>query len=248
MKLHSMVVVIPTFNEAQNLELLLPQLLPLDLDILIVDDSSQDGTIAVAEQIDADAGRISILSRPSKMGLGSAYIQGFRQSLTAGYETLIQMDADGSHRVTDLQKMIAAAAGSPSQDLFIGARWIPGGKVENWSKHREILSRGANRYSKLALGTNVNDMTAGFRIYRAALLRKMDLDGIRSQGYSFQIEMTREALRVGANVQEVPITFVERTIGKSKMSSEIVVEAMVKVTQWGVARMIQRSREVLKPQ
>ena len=248
MKLHSTVVVIPTFNEAQNLELLLPQLLLLDLDILIVDDSSQDGTAAVAERIDAGTGRISILSRPSKMGLGSAYIQGFRLSLEAGYETLIQMDADGSHRVTDLQKMIAEAAGSPSQDLFIGARWIPGGKVENWSRHRELLSRGANRYSKLALGTDVNDMTAGFRIYRAALLRKMDLDGIRSQGYSFQIEMTREALRVGANVQEVPITFIERTIGKSKMSSEIVVEAMVKVTQWGIARMIQRSREVLKPQ
>ncbi|CAB4895820.1 unannotated protein [freshwater metagenome] len=242
MKLHSTVVVIPTFNEAQNLELLLPQLLLLDLDILIVDDSSQDGTAAVAERIDAGTGRISILSRPSKMGLGSAYIQGFRLSLEAGYETLIQMDADGSHRVTDLQKMIAEAAGSPSQDLFIGARWIPGGKVENWSRHRELLSRGANRYSKLALGTDVNDMTAGFRIYRAALLRKMDLDGIRSQGYSFQIEMTREALRVGANVQEVPITFIERTIGKSKMSSEIVVEAMVKVTQWGISRVIRRSR------
>ena len=242
MKLHSTVVVIPTFNEAQNLELLLPQLLLLDLDILIVDDSSQDGTAAVAERIDAGTGRISILSRPSKMGLGSAYIQGFRLSLEAGYETLIQMDADGSHRVTDLQKMIAEAANSPGQDLFIGARWIPGGKVENWSRHRELLSRGANRYSKLALGTDVNDMTAGFRIYRAALLRKMDLDGIRSQGYSFQIEMTREALRVGANVQEVPITFIERTIGKSKMSSEIVVEAMVKVTQWGISRVIRRSR------
>lgn len=242
MKLHSTVVVIPTFNEAENLELLLPQLLPLDLDILIVDDSSQDGTVAVAKLINAGAGRISILSRPSKMGLGSAYIQGFRLSLEAGYETLIQMDADGSHRVTDLQKMIAEAAGLSSQDLFIGARWIPGGKVENWSRHRELLSRGANRYSKLALGTNVNDMTAGFRIYRAALLRKMDLDGIRSQGYSFQIEMTREALRVGASVQEVPITFIERTIGKSKMSSEIVVEAMVKVTQWGISRVFTRSR------
>jgi len=242
MKLHSTVVVIPTFNEAQNLELLLPQLLPLDFDILIVDDSSQDGTVAVAERIDAGAGRISILSRPSKMGLGSAYIQGFRQSLAAGYETLIQMDADGSHRVADLHQMIAVAINSPSQDLFIGARWIPGGKVENWSKHRELLSRGANRYSKLALGTNVNDMTAGFRIYRAALLRKMNLEGISSQGYSFQIEMTREALRVGAKVREVPITFIERTIGKSKMSSEIVVEAMVKVTQWGIARVIKRSR------
>ena len=214
----------------------------MSADILIVDDSSQDGTVAVAERIDAGTGRISILSRPSKMGLGSAYIQGFRQSLAVGYETLIQMDADGSHRVADLQQMIAVATNSPGQDLFIGARWIPGGKVENWSKHRELLSRGANRYSKLALGTNVNDMTAGFRIYRAALLRKMNLDGISSQGYSFQIEMTREALRVGAKVRELPITFIERTIGKSKMSSEIVVEAMVKVTQWGISRVFTRSR------
>ena len=191
MKLHSTVVVIPTFNEAQNLELLLPQLLPLDLDILIVDDSSQDGTVAVAERIDAGTGRISILTRPSKMGLGSAYIQGFRQSLAVGYETLIQMDADGSHRVADLQQMIAVATNSPGQDLFIGARWIPGGKVENWSKHRELLSRGANRYSKLALGTNVNDMTAGFRIYRAALLRKMNLDGISSRSFARRRQSAR---------------------------------------------------------
>ena len=240
MKLHSTVVVIPTFNEAQNLEILLPQLLVLDLDILIVDDSSSDGTVEVANRIDAGAGRISILSRPSKLGLGSAYIQGFKRCLREGYETLIQMDADGSHRVADLEKLIAAHSDSPECDLFIGARWIPGGKVENWSKHRELLSRGANSYSKFALGTEVNDMTAGFRIYRSELLKKMNLDGITSQGYSFQIEMTREALRVGACVKEVPITFIERTIGKSKMSSEIVFEAMTKVTRWGVARLLKR--------
>ena len=243
MKSHSAVVIIPTFNEAQNLENLLPQLLALELDILIVDDSSSDGTVAVAERIDSGAGRISILSRPSKMGLGSAYIQGFRRSLGEGYESLIQMDADGSHRVTDLKKMMAVEVNEPSRDLFIGARWVPGGHVENWSKHREILSRGANRYSKFVLGTQVNDMTAGFRIYRAHLLRRMNLDGISSQGYSFQIEMTREALRVGAQIREVPITFIERTIGKSKMSSEIVLEAMVKVTQWGISRVVSRLRE-----
>jgi dolichol-phosphate mannosyltransferase len=242
MKSHSKVVVIPTFNEAQNLEILLPQLLVLDLDIFIVDDSSSDGTVDVATRIDSGAGRISILSRPSKLGLGSAYIQGFKRCLHEGYETLIQMDADGSHRVADLEKLMSANSDSPECDLFIGARWIPGGKVENWSKHREILSRGANRYSKFVLGTHVNDMTAGFRIYRSELLKKMNLDGITSQGYSFQIEMTREALRVGACVKEVPITFIERTIGKSKMSPEIVFEAMTKVTRWGITRVVKKGK------
>ena len=242
MKSHSKVVVIPTFNEAQNLEILLPQLLLLEVDILVVDDSSSDGTVDVATRIDGGRVRISMLSRPSKMGLGSAYLQGFRRCLSEGYDTLIQMDADGSHRVEDLEKLISQMKECMACDLFIGARWIPGGKVENWPKRREILSRGANRYSKFVLGTQVNDMTAGFRIYRADLLKKMDLEGISSQGYSFQIEMTREALRVGARIKEVPITFIERTIGKSKMSSEIVLEAMLKVTRWGIARYMGRSK------
>ncbi|MCX6429851.1 MAG: polyprenol monophosphomannose synthase [Actinobacteria bacterium] len=230
------VVVIPTLNEAENVMELLPKLLPLDLDILIVDDSSADGTAEVARSFDIDGARITILSRPSKLGLGSAYIQGFRRCLSLGYENLIQMDADGSHRVQDLELLLKEIGESDVIDLVIGSRWVHGGRIENWSKHREVLSRVANLYSKRVLSTAVNDMTAGFRIYRAELLTRMNLDGIESQGYSFQIEMTREALRVGAVIKEVPITFVERTIGTSKMSFQIVLEAIFKVTKWGLSR------------
>lgn len=235
----SSVVVIPTYNEADSLEKLLPELLPLDVDILIVDDSSSDGTIEVAEKHNT-ANRISFISRPSKLGLGSAYLAGFARCLELGYENIIQMDADGSHQVKDLIKMRDVLTTNQRIDLVIGSRWIPGGKVENWAKHRELLSRIANKYSKWILATNVNDMTAGFRIYRASLLQKMNLQAISSQGYGFQIEMTREALRVGATITEVPITFIERTMGKSKMSNKIVREAIVKVTKWGFQRIYKR--------
>ena len=236
----STVVVIPTYNEAQSLEKLLPELLKLDLDILIVDDSSVDGTVHVAEKHNVSK-RISVISRPSKLGLGSAYLAGFTRCIELDYENIIQMDADGSHQVSDLIKMRDLLSRNLSTDLVIGSRWIPGGKVENWAKRRELLSRTANLYSKWILGTNVNDMTAGFRIYRATLLRKMNLRAIQSQGYGFQIEMTREALRVGATISEHPIIFIERTMGKSKMSNKIVREAIVKVTKWGLIRFWSRS-------
>lgn len=236
----STVVVIPTYNEAQSLEHLLPELLKLELDILIVDDSSTDGTDDVAEKHNASK-RISVISRPSKLGLGSAYLTGFAQCLSLGYDEIIQMDADGSHQVSDLIKMRDLFRINSATDLIIGSRWIPGGKVENWAKRRVLLSRAANKYSKWILATKINDMTAGFRIYRAPLLREMNLQAISSQGYGFQIEMTREALRVGATITEVPITFIERTMGKSKMSNKIVREAIVKVTKWGIQRIYQRS-------
>jgi dolichol-phosphate mannosyltransferase len=240
MKQHNSVVVIPTYNEAQSIEKLLPELLALDIDILIVDDSSTDGTVEVAEKHNSD-NRISFISRPSKLGLGSAYLAGFARCLELGYEKIIQMDADGSHQVKDLIKMREVMRNNPTIDLVIGSRWIPGGKVENWAKRRELLSRTANKYSKAILATKVNDMTAGFRIYRSAILRKMNLKNIASQGYGFQIEMTREALRVGASITEVPITFIERTMGKSKMSNKIVREAIVNVTKWGLIRFWSRS-------
>ena len=236
----SAVVVIPTYNEADSLKKLLPELLELDLDILIVDDSSSDGTIEVAAKLNA-TNRISFISRPSKLGLGSAYLAGYKRCLELGYENIIQMDADGSHQVKDLARMREALTTNQGVDLVIGSRWIPGGKVENWAKRRELLSRAANKYSKAILGTKVNDMTAGFRIYRASLLRKMNLQSIASQGYGFQIEMTREALRVGAAITEIPITFIERTMGKSKMSNMIVREAIVNVTKWGLIRFWSRS-------
>jgi dolichol-phosphate mannosyltransferase len=240
MKQHNSVVVIPTYNEAESLEKLLPELLALDVDILIVDDSSSDGTVEVAEKHNS-GNRISFISRPSKLGLGSAYLAGFARCLELGYEEIIQMDADGSHQVKDLIKMREIMKNNPAVDLVIGSRWIPGGKVENWAKRRELLSRTANKYSKAILATKVNDMTAGFRIYRSAILRKMNLKTIASQGYGFQIEMTREALRVGASITEVPITFIERTMGKSKMSNKIVREAIVNVTKWGLIRFWSRS-------
>jgi dolichol-phosphate mannosyltransferase len=235
---HKAVVVIPTYNEAKNLVALLPEILQFHLDVLVVDDGSADGTAEVARNFD----RVRVLSRPKKMGLGSAYIEGFSQVLKEDYDLIIQMDADGSHRADDLKKLLEHSEKETSVDLFIGSRWVRGGKIENWSRHREILSRGANRYSQLLLGSAVRDMTSGFRIYRTSLLRKMELSQITSQGYGFQIEMTREAERVGGRIVEVPITFIERTIGKSKMSSEIVFEAMVKVTLWGLRRLNFKAR------
>jgi dolichol-phosphate mannosyltransferase len=225
------VVVIPTYNEAENLDRLLPQLLDLDLEILVVDDNSQDGTVEIIKKWNEKSGCISILERPSKLGLGSAYKEGFALCLSRNYEKIIQMDADGSHRVEDLQELLKIDA-----DLVIGSRWVTGGSIENWSKHRELLSRLANHYSKAMLRTPIHDMTAGFRIYRCSLLRKMDLASIQSQGYSFQIEMTLEALDKGGKILEAPISFIERTSGKSKMSSAIVREAMIKVTKWGFSR------------
>ena len=236
----STVVVIPTYNEADSLNKLLPELLELNVDILIVDDSSLDGTVEVAKKLNT-TNRISFISRPSKLGLGSAYLAGFTRCLELGYENIIQMDADGSHQVKDLARMREALTTNHGVDLVIGSRWIPGGRVENWAKRRELLSRSANRYSKAILGTKVNDMTAGFRIYRASLLKKMNLQAIASQGYGFQIEMTREALRVGASITEIPITFIERTVGKSKMSNKIIREAIVNVTKWGLIRFWSRS-------
>jgi dolichol-phosphate mannosyltransferase len=231
------VVIIPTYKEIENLTVLLPELITLDLDILIVDDASNDGTIEFVQGVDRK-NQITVLSRSSKQGLGSAYITGFKNALGSNYSHVIQMDADGSHRVKDLISMLAEIKQDQSIDLLIGSRWVPGGKIENWPKNREYLSRFANFYSQKALGSSVRDMTAGFRIYKTSLLREIPLDKISSQGYSFQIEMTRAAISAGARIKEHPITFIERTVGTSKMSSSIVLEAMVKVTRWAIARIV----------
>jgi len=233
----STIVIIPTFNEEENLRRLLPQILELPVEILIVDDSSKDGTAVVAEGFQKSSSRVAILARPKKMGLGSAYRDGFTWALAREYSTIIQMDADGSHRVSDLRKMLEFHDSNPQYELIIGSRWIAGGAVQNWSKHREALSRIANLYSRKLLGFKVRDSTAGFRIYRAELLHRMNLQANRSEGYAFQIEMTREAARVKAKIFELPILFVEREIGVSKMSAAIVREALVKVSSWGLARL-----------
>ena len=234
------IVIIPTYNEAENLRRLIPQLLQLPLHILIVDDASGDGSAEVARELTSGSGRVEVLERPGKLGLGSAYRDGFAKALAAGYSIIIQMDADGSHQVADLQKMLEQFTANNDIELLIGSRWVKGGAVENWPKRREILSRTANLYSRALLGLHIKDNTAGFRIYRAELLRRINLSSVTSEGYAFQIEMTREAQRVKAKIVERPITFIEREIGVSKMSPQIIREALVKVTRWGVARLFQR--------
>ena len=235
-------VIVPTFNESGYIGKLLPKLFDLRLDVLIVDDGSTDGTIEIAKSISANGCTLNFLLRSSKQGLGSAYRAGYSWALSNNYERIIQMDADGSHQVSDLQKMLQYSDENPEVELVIGSRWIPDGSIENWSKFREILSRTANKYTQLMLQLGVQDATAGFRIYKAALIERMKVQEVKSEGYCFQIEMTKSAQGAQAIVAEFPITFKERETGSSKMSSKIVVEAMLRVTIWGFKRVLGRSR------
>jgi dolichol-phosphate mannosyltransferase len=235
-------VVIPTYNEAESLPILLRELVRLrpDFNFLVVDDGSPDGTAEICKKLKDDIDGLEVLSRPTKSGLGSAYRDGYTVVLAKNFDAVIQIDADGSHRVADLAKLLEKFESNPSPDLVIGSRWIKGGSVLNWSKRRELLSRAANVYSKLMLGLDVLDSTAGFRIYKTNVIRKLDLNSIKSEGYCFQIEMTREISRIGGLISEVPITFVERKYGKSKMSEKIVIEAMLRVTYWGLLRIFRK--------
>jgi len=229
-------VIIPTFNEEESIGLLLNQLAPHSFEILIVDDGSSDLTLENARSSQVEDGRLNFLVRSGKLGLGNAYRAGYAWALEKGYERVVQMDADGSHQVSDLLTMIEYADSNPETELIIGSRWVKGGKVLNWNKGRELLSKFANRYTQALIKINVKDSTAGFRIYKASLLQRMNIQGVRSDGYCYQIEMTREARDVGASVAEVPITFKEREFGKSKMSVKIAIEAMVRVTLWGIVK------------
>ena len=239
-----MLVIMPTYNEAESAPISITALLEFlpSINILVVDDSSPDGTAEICQSIaDKDSlGRIHIMRRDGKRGLGSAYIAGFGWGATRGYKAMIEMDADGSHRPIDLLAMVAAFDSDESIDCVIGSRWMPGGKVVNWAKQREALSRGANKYAKFMLGLKVNDITAGFRVYRTSLISHIDFATVVSEGYCFQIEMTRKVVALGAKIKEVPITFVEREFGVSKMSGNIVIEAMSRVTVWGLLRMFGR--------
>ncbi|MDR3068272.1 MAG: polyprenol monophosphomannose synthase [Cellulomonas sp.] len=235
-------VIIPTYDEALTIGVALDQLaehVP-EADVLVVDDGSPDGTADLVEQIAAEesAGRqVAVLRRTGKLGLGTAYLAGFAWALERGYVTVVEMDADGSHRAQDLPRLLAADA-----DLVIGSRWVPGGRVVNWPKNREVLSRGANLYTRVLLGLGVKDATAGFRVYASDLLRRLPLTDVASQGYGFQVDMTWRARQAGARIVEVPIVFVERTAGASKMSRGIIVEAMVSVARWGA---VYRSRQLV---
>ena len=234
-------VIIPTYNEAGFIQKLLTDLFALDLDVLVVDDGSSDGTIDLAKSVATQGSQINFLLRDTKMGLGSAYRAGFAWAIANGYERIIQMDADGSHQVSDLKAILRYSDENPEVELIIGSRWIADGAIENWSKLRELLSRSANRYTQIMLQLGVRDATAGFRIYKAPLIKRMKVEKVKSEGYCFQIEMTRAAQSAQALIAEYPITFKERETGSSKMSSRIVIEAMWRVTIWGFQRIFTRS-------
>ena len=230
-----MLVVIPTYNEAENVEPILDRLLSANPDVhaLIVDDDSPDGTGTRADEIARREDRVHVLHRTAKVGLGAAYIAGFRWALEREYDAIVEMDADGSHAPEQLPRLIGALTDA---DLVLGARWITGGRVENWAKSREILSRAANVYVRMALGIGLHDSTAGFRAYRRTVLAALDLDQIESQGYCFQIDLALRAVTAGFRVVEVPITFAERQRGTSKMNGAIIAEALTKVARWGGQR------------
>ena len=223
----------PTYEERQNLESIAARLRSAvpDADLLVVDDNSPDGTGDLADKLSEADPHIQVLHRTDKAGLGPAYIAGFRWALERGYDAVVEMDADGSHQPEQLPQLLAALAAA---DGVIGSRWIPGGKLLNWPKSREVLSRAANVYVRIMLGLKIKDATGGYRAYRASALRAISLDTVESAGYCFQIDLTLRTVGAGLTVTEVPITFSDRTRGASKMSRAIVVEAFWRVTQWGV--------------
>lgn len=229
-------VIIPTFNERESLPRALERTRAAvpEADILVADDNSPDGTGAVADAAAAADAHVHVLHRPGKQGLGRAYVAGFQWALERGYDLVVEMDADGSHRPEQLPDLLRRVHRPDAPALVIGSRWVPGGEVVNWPRHRELLSRGANTYVRLMLGLPVRDATAGFRVFRAETLAGLPLGEIESQGYCFQVDMTWRVHRAGGRVAEVPISFVERAEGVSKMSRAIITEALVRTTVWGL--------------
>ena len=238
------VMVIPTYNEAMNLAQIVARLRTAepDVDILVVDDSSPDGTGALADEIAAADDQVSVLHRPTKEGLGAAYLHGFRVALAAGYDVIGEMDADGSHQPEQLHRLLEALVDA---DLVIGSRWVPGGSIVNWPRSRELLSRGGNFYTRTLLGIPVRDATAGYRLFRRTTLEAVHLDAIVSLGYVFQAELAYRALREGLRVVEVPIEFVERVRGDSKMSRHVATESLKRITTWGISERTRRVRAAL---
>jgi dolichol-phosphate mannosyltransferase len=237
-------VLIPTYNERENLPTIVRRVRSAvpEVDICVLDDNSPDGTGDVADELAAADDQVHVLHRAGKEGLGAAYLHGFAWALEQGYDAVVEMDADGSHRPEDLRRLLDAAHHA---DLVIGSRWVPGGKVVNWPTHRKVLSVGGNIYTRVLLGMDVNDATAGYRVYRAEALRDLDLASVESAGYCFQVDLTRRAVLAGLEVVEVPITFVEREIGDSKMDQSIVRESLGRITVWGVQRRTEQVRERL---
>jgi dolichol-phosphate mannosyltransferase len=226
--------IIPTYNEIESLPRTLDRLRAVApaTDVLVVDDNSPDGTGAAADTVAAADSAVHVLHRQGKEGLGAAYIAGFRWGLDAGYDILVEMDADGSHQPEELQRLLDAL--DRGADMVKGSRWIRGGKVVNWPLHRKLLSLGGSLYSRILLGVRVKDITGGFNAFRAETLKKIDLESVESVGYCFQVDLTWKTLKAGLDVREVPITFVEREFGDSKMSGGIVLESIILVTKWGL--------------
>lgn len=234
-------VIIPTYNEAENIRQIVARIRAAtpDADLLVADDASPDGTGDIADELAAADDHVHVLHRSGKQGLGAAYVAGFGWARDHGYDVAVEIDADGSHAPEQLPALLKALS---SADVVLGSRWVPGGRVVSWPWHRLLLSRGGNLYTRLALGMPFKDATGGYRAYRMAVLDKLDLAAVASQGYCFQVDLVWRAHRHGFRVVEVPITFAERERGNSKMSSSIVREALWRVTVWGVRARVARLR------
>ncbi|MBW4030849.1 MAG: glycosyltransferase [Acidobacteria bacterium] len=240
-----LLVVLPTYNEVLNVEAMLRTLRSVvpEAHVLVVDDASPDGTAAAAQAVAAQLDQITLLGRAAKSGLGSAYRAGFTWGLDHGFDTFVEIDCDFSHDPAALPALLEAATTS---EVVIGSRYVTGGHIPQWTLSRRLLSRGGNRYASLLLGLGVADSTAGYRVYSATALKKIDYQTVTADGYGFQIEMTYRARRGGASITEVPITFSDRLRGDSKMSTHIVYEALWLVTKWGVQRPFSRTLDPVK--
>ena len=233
--LGKVLVIVPTYNERESLPVIVSGIRQAEpgVHILIADDNSPDGTGEVADGLSSSDNSVHVLHRLAKAGLGAAYLDAFNWAKSNGYNVVVEMDADGSHRPQDLTKILDALT---NNDVVLGSRWIKDGRVVNWAKSREVLSRGGNLYTRMWLGIGIHDATGGFRAYRMTALDVMNIEQIESQGYCFQVDMAWRAVKANLRVAEVPITFVERELGESKMDGSIVKEALWRVTQWGIEK------------
>ncbi|MBI4944184.1 MAG: polyprenol monophosphomannose synthase [Actinobacteria bacterium] len=241
-------VVVPTYNEKENLPRIVARVraaVPA-AHVLVADDSSPDGTGRIADDLAAADDHVHVLHRPGKAGLGAAYLDGFGWGVRNGFDVLVEMDADGSHLPEQLPDLLARI--DAGADLVLGSRYVPGGSVVNWPRHREVLSRGGNTYVRLVLGIPLRDATGGYRAFRRSALEALGLANVASQGYCFQVDLAWRAVRAGLRVEEVPITFVERETGTSKMSRSIVAEALWRTTQWGARHRFEQLAAVVRRQ
>ena len=237
-------VIVPTYDERENLPIITARVRAAvpEAHVLVADDNSPDGTGVLADGLAATDDHVHVMHRRGKEGLGAAYLAGFDWALDNGYDVVVEMDADGSHQPEQLPRLLDALRDA---DLVLGSRWVPGGSVVNWPKSRELLSRGGSLYTRMMLGVPMRDVTGGYRAFRADTLRKLDLTGVESAGYCFQVELGWRAVKAGMRVREVPIEFVERELGSSKMSQRIVIEALWRVTVWGAQDKTAKAKRLL---